>query len=65
MGFVAILFNPIVPVYLGRGTWTLIDPIIAALYLWLNSMGPASLWAGAHHPYGYYVLLRWVVCGIS
>lgn len=23
------------------------------------------LWALARHPYGYYVLLRWIVCGVS
>jgi hypothetical protein len=23
------------------------------------------IWASARHPYGYYKLLRWVVCGVS
>ena len=27
--------------------------------------GVLLLWALARHPYGYYKLLRWVVCGVS
>ena len=27
--------------------------------------GALLLWALAPHPYGYYKLLRWVVCGVS
>jgi hypothetical protein len=23
------------------------------------------VWALAHHPYSYYILLRWVVCGAA
>lgn len=33
MGIVAILFNPIVPIYLNKGTWVIIDFIVAVLFL--------------------------------
>jgi hypothetical protein len=33
MGVIAILFNPIAPVYLDKGTWVVIDLIVAALFL--------------------------------
>jgi len=33
MGIVAILFNPIIPVYLDKGTWVIIDFIVAILFL--------------------------------
>lgn len=28
-------------------------------------VGGLLLWALAHHPYGYFVLLRWLVCAVS
>ncbi len=33
MGLIAILFNPIAPIYLDKGTWVVIDLIVAALFL--------------------------------
>lgn len=33
MGIVAILFNPIIPVHLDKGTWVIIDFIVAILFL--------------------------------
>ncbi|MFA5360675.1 MAG: DUF6804 family protein [Candidatus Paceibacterota bacterium] len=33
MGVIAILFNPIAPIYLDKGTWVVIDLIVAALFL--------------------------------
>jgi len=33
MGIVAILFNPIIPVYLDKGTWVIIDFVVAVLFL--------------------------------
>jgi len=33
MGIVAILFNPIIPVYLDKETWVVIDFIIAIIFL--------------------------------
>lgn len=33
MGAIAILFNPIAPIYLDKGNWVVIDLIVAALFL--------------------------------
>ena len=33
MAIIAILFNPIVPIYLDKGTWVVIDFIVAGLFL--------------------------------
>jgi len=33
MAIIAILFNPIVPIYLDKGTWVVIDFIVAILFL--------------------------------
>jgi len=33
MGIVAILFNPIIPIYLDKETWIVIDFIVAILFL--------------------------------
>ena len=33
MGMVAILFNPIIPVYLDKETWVVIDFIVAIIFL--------------------------------
>jgi hypothetical protein len=33
MGIIAILFNPIIPVYLNKETWVMIDLIVAILFL--------------------------------
>ena len=33
MGTIAILFNPIAPIYLDKGTWVVIDIIVATLFL--------------------------------
>jgi len=33
MGAIAILFNPIAPIYLNKGNWVVIDLIVAALFL--------------------------------
>lgn len=32
-GGIALLFNPLIPIHLGRESWTIIDPIIAALLI--------------------------------
>lgn len=31
-GIIAILFNPIIPIHLDRGTWAVIDVIVAAVF---------------------------------
>lgn len=33
MGIVTLLFNPIAPIYLDKGTWVIIDFIVAILFL--------------------------------
>ena len=33
MGGIAIIFNPIIPIYLDKGTWAVIDLIVAVLFL--------------------------------
>jgi len=33
MGIVAILFNPIIPIHLGKETWVIIDLIVAVFFL--------------------------------
>lgn len=33
MGIVAILFNPIIPVHLDKGTWVIIDLVVAIVFL--------------------------------
>ena len=33
MGIVAILFNPLIPIHLDKGTWVIIDFIVAILFL--------------------------------
>jgi len=33
MGAIAILFNPIVPIYLNKGTWVIIDFIAAIVFI--------------------------------
>jgi hypothetical protein len=33
MGAIAILFNPIAPIYLDKGNWVVIDLIVASLFL--------------------------------
>ena len=35
MGAVALLFNPVFPVYLSRGFWTAVD-LIAAVVFWIS-----------------------------
>ena len=40
MGFIALIFNPIVPLYLGRPLWLVVDLVVAltfAIYLIKNS----------------------------
>jgi len=31
-GIIAILFNPIIPIHLDRGTWAVIDVVVAAVF---------------------------------
>jgi len=33
MGLVAVLFNPLIPIYLDKETWVIIDFIVAILFL--------------------------------
>ena len=33
MGFIALLFNPLVPVHLDKATWTLIDLAVAVVFV--------------------------------
>ncbi len=33
MGAIALLFNPIAPIHLGKGTWVVLDFIVAGLFL--------------------------------
>jgi len=32
-GIIAVLFNPIIPFYISRGTWELIDLVTAAIFI--------------------------------
>lgn len=32
MGIIAVLFNPIIPIYLDRETWTIIDVAVAGVF---------------------------------
>ena len=31
MGLIALLFNPVIPVYLGRGLWLIVDIVVAVV----------------------------------
>ncbi len=33
MGFIALLFNPIMPIYLDKMLWSLIDLIVAVIFI--------------------------------
>lgn len=33
MGFIAVLFNPLIPVALGKGLWAVIDIVVAIIFL--------------------------------
>jgi hypothetical protein len=46
LGVIALLFNPVFPVYLDRSTWTVID-LIVAVVLW---MSPRALANGEASP---------------
>lgn len=41
---------------LKHGTFAVVLCVVAAVLL---------IWAPAHHPYSYFTLLRWIVCGVS
>jgi len=35
-GFIAILFNPIIPIYFDKQTWMVIDIVVGGLFLYFN-----------------------------
>ena len=35
-GFIAILFNPLIPVYLNKDTWLIIDLIVGGIFFFIH-----------------------------
>lgn len=33
MGFIAVLFNPLIPIHLDKGLWTIIDLVVAVIFI--------------------------------
>ena len=33
MGFITLLFNPLIPIYLDRGTWSLVDLAVVVVFI--------------------------------
>ncbi len=33
MGFIALLFNPLIPIYLDKATWSFIDLVVAIIFI--------------------------------